>query len=162
MRCVVVIVMLLSSIVLHGWLPHPLCGQEPKKVSSSLSREEMKILRTAIYEDGLWTTTRTDTPFPQREIVIRIDVMAIHTKHRVETLRFLLDIVKGGRPEDARAAGVTALSLEDPPGPLLLVDLDVNFIDNGGKNKDLPTLREQLIEQVEEAIRKAEKSVGKK
>ena len=161
MRDVIIKMMLLSIVVLFGFLPHPLHGQELKKGSSSLSREEMKTLRAAIYEDGLCTCFNTDGIFPHREIALRIDVMAIHKNKRIETLKLLLEIVKGGRPEDARAAGATALALEDPPGPILLADLDSTWIDKETNNKDFPTLRDQLIEQVGEAIRMAEKSAGR-
>src|SRR5262249_35768056 len=108
------------------------------------------------HKNGFSTTTRTDLPTPQRQVALSKEVIELHKKKRIGTIKLLLEIVKEGTPRDARAAGVTALALEEDPAYALLWSYgSLESFDKAGAN-DLPTDRELLVDQVETALGKAE------
>jgi hypothetical protein len=87
-------------------------------------------------------------------------VIEFHNKKRIATLRLLLDIVRGGRPEDALTAAGFAIALEENPiAALPCAYCPPNLFDESeGDNED--TLRMRLVEWLDNRISSIEK--GKK
>src|SRR4051812_29430200 len=69
-----------------------------------MTRHEAALLRSIIQKDGLQVHTKLATPLPYREIVLKADLVELHKKKRVATIKLLLDIVKGAQPEDSLTA----------------------------------------------------------
>jgi hypothetical protein len=87
-------------------------------------------------------------------------VIKFHNKKRVATLRLLLDIVRGGRPEDALKAAGFAIALEENPIVALpCADCPPNLFDESEGDNER-TLRMRLVEWLDNRILSIEK--GKK
>src|SRR5580765_7107274 len=93
---------------------HPL-SQEPRKKAESLSNDEEAVLRGLIYGKGLSIGHKEVNGFPQRVIPRPNKLLELYEKKRLAVLQVLLDIVKGGRPEDALTAAGYAIALEESP-----------------------------------------------
>jgi hypothetical protein len=125
--------------------------------TSILTKQEIALLRAIIYDEGLCTHIRKDTPWPQREVSLRKDLVELHQRKRIATIKLLLEIVKGGRPIDSRAAAGMALALEEGPDyAVIIADMSLDSFDKV-KSNDSPTCREKFVEQVEKSIGNAEK-----
>jgi hypothetical protein len=74
----------------------------------------------------------------------------------------LLEIVKGGRPEDALTAAATALALEKGPVYGALTTYKALETFDKVKSNKLPTTREEFIASLEEILAKAEKQAQAK
>jgi hypothetical protein len=147
-----VVFLAISIVAMYGFSDR--LGEPKKKEKgkgSMLTKDEAFFLRAVIYNDGFGVTTR-----PQRQVVLKREVVELHKNRPVGTIRLLLEIVKGGRPTDARAAGVTGLALEEGPAyAVFWADGDLDSFDKAGA--DGRTDREKLVEQLEKSLANAEK-----
>jgi hypothetical protein len=134
-------------------------AQEKHNGTNSLTRDDLNKIRSIVYELGACTHINTETTLPQREVDLPPDLVAIHRKDRIGTLRLLLAITVGGRSRDAQAAGVLALALEEGPvEPLIFLDADIKTFDSANSN-NAPSDREYLVDRVQRSLKKAEEAV---
>jgi hypothetical protein len=135
----------------------PRANEKRDPEADAMTRQEASFLRSVIYEEGVCTYTRTtDTPLPHREVSLKARVVELHKKKRTATIKLLLQIVRGGRPADARAAGVTALALEEGPVyPLPFADESLDSFDKV-ESDDKQTTREWFVGQLEKMLEKQE------
>jgi hypothetical protein len=121
--------------------------------SAILTKQEAAALRAIIYDEELCTGSRlTEIGLPERVVILRKEVIELHQKKRVATLRLLLDIVRGGRAKDALAAAVTAVALEEGPDyAVFFLHVPLDAFDNArGANER--TLRDRIVANVEEML----------
>jgi hypothetical protein len=159
----------LSSLLFLDHSAEPCCGgvhiasgdkSDDKSVQGGgmLTKEECRFIRSVIYEQGIHTHVRTTgVSMPRREVVIKQEMLELYKKDRSGTIRLLLSIVRGGRPDDALAAGVTALALEEGPVyALCLLDETTASFDKAEAD-DVPTKRDRIIKDLEEMLSRLEK-----
>jgi hypothetical protein len=132
----------------------------PEKTSSAdkLTRGEEALLRNLVYKKGLGISTPVNGPNAgHRMVPVLIPVAELHKKKRVATLRLLLEIVRGGRPEDALTAAGWAVALEEGGfAAVAFFDWPAHLFDDGddgGKRSG----RELAVKWVSELLAKAEK-----
>jgi len=122
-----------------------------------LDRHDEFVLRNNVYK-GLGTGIETEGRWAtHRVIVLTNDVVELHKKKRVATLKLLLEIVKGGRPDDALLATGYAVALEeDPIRAVPLADYPVDSVDVDEGKTGEPG-RQGLIDAVAKLLASAEK-----
>lgn len=134
-------------------------SQDTKIKDHNITKMDLALIRKEIYEAGFVIQTIQNSFPPKRELVVSKDVLEIHRKYRIPTLKLLRDIVKGGRPQDARKAVATALSLE--LGANVGVELSTIPLESIDKveSNELTTCREDWIMQMETILARAEKQM---
>ena len=132
-------------------------SQEAQQEPNVMTRKEIALVRTYVYDVGLCTHIRIDPHHPYREVSLTKDIIELHQNKRIATIKFLLDIVEGGRPKDARAAAGIALALEvDPVEGAFVADFPLDSLDKV-RPHDVPTYRGILIKKVKEVLANADK-----
>jgi hypothetical protein len=130
--------------------------ENERQGADTLTHEEAGFIRTVIYDEHISTRYTTGTS-AHREVVLRPEVVELHKKKRVGTIKLLLDIVKGGKPKDALAAGVTAYALEEGPVyAICLLDGTSESFDKADSD-DEPTKRERIVKKLEKILASVEK-----
>jgi len=126
-----------------------------------LTRADIALIRKVVYEGGYIVKTTKGAP-PIREVVVSKEVIALHQKDRLSTIRLLLDIVKGGRPEDARTAVAIATGLEMAPRfGVQIANISLESIDKVDSD-NLAPFRETWVSHLETMLSKAEKEIKDK
>jgi hypothetical protein len=84
-------------------------------VKGVLDVKEDAIIRKLVYTKGLITSYKIIGNNGCTVLDVPQELEKIYRLKRVDSLRLLLDIVKGGRPEDALSAAAFAVALEENP-----------------------------------------------
>jgi hypothetical protein len=126
------------------------------KVSSAaetkLTHTEENLIRKIVYEKRFMTTMRGPDGSEHRQVVLDKRVIELYQKNPISTSERLLDIVRGGRSEDARAAAGTALALQkDPIFAVAMADGDLATFDE--ERADGESLRDVLAEEVQRGLK---------
>ena len=131
--------------------------QEKRPEAEILTSGENSLLRKAVYLDGIGTSIEIAGPWASKSVVVVPKrVVELHRKKRVATLKLLLEIVRGGRPEDSLAATAFAVTLEiNPVAAVPLVYYPAELLDELVRETK-GTGRDRLIDSVQELLAKAE------
>ena len=93
-----------------------LFGKKMARKNCDPNLQEEVILRKIVYTEALIAgTIMSKDKFPTRVLVEPNQFERIYILKRVAVLKLLLDIVKGGRPDDALKASAYACALEQGP-----------------------------------------------
>jgi len=114
-------------------------------------------IRNIVYESELATRIVHDSPnaIPHRALVIPQELINLHNnQERSDVITLLSEIVKGGRPRDAIAAGAYVIALEEKLiSAVTFADWSEDSFDSP-RGDGLPTRRERLSTWVDEILRK--------
>jgi len=150
------LILALGLGVTSGWANE---SKSLRNAQKSLTPNEEANLRTAVYEGRILTAMPTTGIWAFNDILVAPkSVMAFKDQRMKAALLVLLDIVKGGRPRDARLAGGFALCLTGDPvagriASSAPVDEQFDAIIEGQKE----TWRQRLATQVQKLIDEIEK-----
>jgi hypothetical protein len=90
-------------------------------------------------------------------VAIPAPLKEVYKKKPIPTLKLLLDIVRGGRPEDALTAMAYAVSLEEDPAiATVFVDYPKALLDAEPQRNE-PSGRERMIKDLEQRVAREEK-----
>ena len=154
-------------IVLGSMASQHACGDESpnqfikSKKLKRLTTVEDAMIREMVYTMGLGIgPVPSDPSGTQRGLVVPIPVFELHKSKRLATLNLLLDIVKGGRPDDALTAAGYAVALEEHPiAGILYMFYSADAVDKV-QPKDERSGRDKLIERLTKLLRRIEKEDG--
>jgi hypothetical protein len=125
----------------------------PHRDKTELSHKEAATLRTIVYTKGRRTSHEISrTGGLQRVLVIPREFEELYKAKRMSALQLLLDIVKGGRPEDALSAATFAIAMEEDPimAAFHLSQSTEDFDDDPEGGGDTP--RTRLVKVLEKNI----------
>jgi hypothetical protein len=91
-------------------------NSKEKGKSEMLSTKEASTLRKIVYTKGLITSHEVSNKGIAYTVLdVPSEFETIYKAKRLPSLRLLLDIVKGGRPQDALSAAAFATAMEENP-----------------------------------------------
>ncbi len=131
---------------------------EAGRLQLELTTDDTALLRTRV-SGGLGTCIETEGRWAShRVVVLHTDVVELHRKKRIATLRLLLDVIKSGTPKEALTAAGFADVLEGGEEGVLWalewVDHSPARVD-ARDNDDQLTTRQIMVRDVERMIDKA-------
>lgn len=154
---------LVFRVSLPPWPNEFVNSEKPMAPDDQLTTKEQAVLRDKVYNGGRSTYTPRDGPWAfQRSLSVPNEIAELHKRKRLPTLRILLVIVKGGRPNDAVLAASYIVALEmNPVTALMYAHYPLNNVDEAKVNNE-HTGREELIEIANKIITTAEKQIQDK
>lgn len=129
------------------------CSQQKEEAPPPRSKKQEEYVRRAVYTGRVSTSMSPRTPKDfGRVLIVPPSVESAFKENRQGTLRLLLDIVRGGRPQDAILAMAFAFSLAKDVriGPLF-TDISPNDLD---EVLDDTTQRDRFIKALEDLLKK--------
>jgi hypothetical protein len=153
------LVVAVSTRITREPVRRPPASPSPEKAPDppALTAREGNLIRGKVYKEGLATFMEISGRWAtHRLLYVPPELQATHKQKRVATLRLLLEITRGGRPEDALAAVAYAVALEeDPVVAVGYVDYPLAWIDTELSEKELVG-RQMLIDEIERLLSSAE------